>query len=182
MKNTDKLKQLLVEHERLDGEKQRHEKLGAELLNEENQLMRTADIEDPAELEAVNQVRLKREMVPNKIKAFGDATEKVLAELAEESARRLADHRAAVLTRIEALKDKVAKTLEPYFAPETNSPNLAALILHEHDTGLISAKRAAGRIADNRWRGNFCLIKATRCETGIFWACRRRCRRSGCSA
>jgi hypothetical protein len=168
MKNTEKLKQLLTEHERLEGEKLRHEKLGAELLNEETQLMRTADIEDPAEFDAVNQVRLKREMVPNKVKAFGDATEKVLAELAEESARRLAEHRAAVLARTEALKDNVAKVLEPYFAPETSSPNLAALILHEHDTGLISAKRAAGRIAGQSVAGKFLFDQSDTLRNGNF--------------
>jgi hypothetical protein len=132
MKKTEKLKQLLAEHERLEGEKQRHEKMGAELLNEESHLMRTVNIEDQAEFDAVNQVRLKREMVPNKIKAFGDAAELVLAKLAKEHARQMAGHRAAVEARTEALKDKVAAALEPYFAPETHLPNLAALILHEH--------------------------------------------------
>jgi predicted DNA-binding protein (UPF0251 family) len=182
MKKTDKLKQLLAEHERLESEKERHEKMGAELLNEENQLMRTVDIEDPAQFDAVNQVRLKREMVPNKVKAFGDTTEQVRAELAEECARQMAGHRAAVQSRTDALKDKMAAVLEPYFAPETNSPNLAALILQEHDTGLISARRAAGRIAGQSVAGKFCSIKAIRCGMEIFWACQPRCRRSGCLA
>jgi hypothetical protein len=168
MKNTNKLKQLLAEHERLESEKARHEKMGAELLNEENQLMRTVDIEDPAEFDAVNQVRLKREMVPNKVKAFGDAAELVLAELAEECARQMASHRAAVQSRTEGLKDKMATVLEPYFAPETNSPNLAALILHEHDTGLISAKRAAGRIAGQSLAGKFLFDQSDTLKNGNF--------------
>ncbi len=168
MNNTDKLKQLLAEHERLVEEQQRHEKMGIELLNEENHLMRTVDIENKAEFERVNRVRLKRELVPNKLKAFGDAVEQVLAELSEESGRVLASHQTAVKARIEALKDKVAAALEPYFTPETGLPNLAAVILHEHDTGLISAKRAAGRIAGHSITGKFLFDQSDTLRNGNF--------------
>lgn len=168
MNNTDKLKQLLAEHERLVEEQLRHEKMGVELLNEENHLMRTVDLENKTEFEKVNRVRLKREMVPNKLKAFSDAAEQLLGDLAEESGRVLASHQAGVKARAEALKNKVAAALEPYFTPETNLPNLAAVILHEHDSGLISAKRAAGRIAGHSVAGKFLFDQSDTLRNGNF--------------
>ena len=167
-KNTEKLKQLLAEHERLENEKQRHEKMGADLLNQENQLMRTVNIENKAEFEKVNQVRLKREMVPNKIKAFGAAAAVTLAELAAECGRLRVSHRAAVKAKTDALKVRVAKALEPYFAPETDSPNLAALILQERETGLISARRAAGRIAGQSVAGKILFDQSDTLRNGNF--------------
>jgi hypothetical protein len=168
MKNTEKLKQLLAEHERLENEKQRHEKMGADLLNEENHLMRTVNIENKAEFEKVNQVRLKREMVPNKVEAFGEAAAETLAELVAECGRLLVSHRAAVKAKTDALKDKVAKALEPYYAPETDSPNLPTLILHERETGLISAKRAAERIAGQSVAGKILFDQSDTLQNGNF--------------
>jgi hypothetical protein len=163
MKNTEKLKQLLAEHERLENEKQRHEKMGADLLNEENHLMRTVNIENKAEFEKVNQVRLKRELVPNKVKAFGVEAAETLAELAAECDRLLVSHRAAVKAKTDALKDKVAKVLEPYFAPEMD-----ALILHERETGLISARRAAGRIVGQSVAGKILFDQSDTLQNGNF--------------
>jgi hypothetical protein len=168
MKNTEKLKQLLAEHERLENEKQRHEKMGADLLNQENHLMRTVNIENKAEFEKVNQVRLKREMVPNKVKAFGEASAEMLAELTAECDRLLECHRAKVKAKMDALKDKVAQSLEPYFAPETDAPNLPALILHERETGMISARRAAERIAGQSVAGKMLFDQSDLLRNGNF--------------
>ena len=168
MKNIEKLKQLLAEHERLENEKHRHEKMGADLLNEENHLMRTVNIENKAEFEKVNQVRLKREMVPNKVKAFGVEAAETRAELAAECGQLLVSHRAAVKVKKDALKDKVAKALEPYFAPETDQPNLGALLLHERETGMISARRAAGRIAGQSVAGKNLFDQSDLLRNGNF--------------
>ena len=168
MKNTEKLKQLLAEHERLENEKERHEKMGADLLDEENHLMRTVNIENKAEFEKVNQVRLKREMVPNKVKAFGVEAAETRAELAAECGRLLVSHRAAVRVKKDALKDKVAKALEPYFAPETDAPNLGALLLHESETGMISATRAAGRVVGQSMAGKILFDQSDLLRNGNF--------------
>jgi hypothetical protein len=75
---------------------------------------------------------------------------------------------AAVKAKTDALKDKVAKALEPYYAPETDSPNLPTLILHERETGMMSARRAAGRIVGQSVAGKILFDQSDTLQNGNF--------------
>ena len=115
MTTAKNLKRLLAEHSRLDGERVRHEQMAVSLQAEEKKLMDTVNLENKDEFEKVSQLRLRREIVPRKIKSYEEAAEFTKRELAAECEQVVNALLSAIDTKIKALTAKIAKALEPFF-------------------------------------------------------------------
>jgi hypothetical protein len=131
MTNTTKLKNLLAEHARLTGERARHEQTAVTLQAEESSMMETVNLENKAEFEKISQLRLRREIVPRKIKQFQEAAERIKADLAEECSKATTALLGIIRAKIDTQVAKIAKTLEPVIPTETAAAAAAEKIVSD---------------------------------------------------
>lgn len=115
--------------------------------------MPTIDLSNPEQFNQLSHLRLKCDMVPVKIRDFGAAAAKALDELDAECGRLIAQHSAAVDVKLNTLTAAIAKSLELYFDPAASFLNDACRNMQEHETGRLSASRAARQIASNSAAG-----------------------------
>jgi hypothetical protein len=78
---------LLAKHDNFAMERARHSQMVGECEAEEKKLLATTDLADAGQFKTVSDLRLKRELLPYKIRQFEDAAEEVLDELSGECER-----------------------------------------------------------------------------------------------
>jgi hypothetical protein len=137
MKTIEKIKKLQAEHARLIGEKQRHEQMAVSLQAEESEMMNTVNLDDPVEFEKVSRVRLRREIVPRKIKSFEESAERTKVELAAECSKATTTLLDLIQGKIDTLTAKIAKGLKTFFPMETDATDAAKSIVYDTPGGAV---------------------------------------------
>jgi|SRR5579859_3233645 len=159
MITTKNLKRLLAEFARLDGERVRHEQMAISLQAEENKLMDTVNLEDKAEFEKVSQLRLRRDIVPRKIKSYEQAAADIKAKLAGDCSKTTMALLDIIRAKREALTVKIAKALEPFFPTEGAAATAAQHIVNDTTNGEVLSNRES-RLNNDNFENRETLTKA----------------------
>jgi len=159
MKINENLKRLLDDHARFNSERARHEQMEVTLQAEESKLMDTVNLENKSEFEKVSQIRLRREIVPRKIKKFEQAAENTLTELADECGKTSESLLKIIRTKISNQVANIAKNLEPFFGSKSDAAVAALQIIFETSIG-AKLIEPSNRLANSNFMNRPAIEKA----------------------
>lgn len=156
---TSNLKRLLSEFERLNSEHIRHEKMASVLSDEENRLIKSANLDNPADFEKISQIRMRRDLVPLKAREFAAAAKTDAEKLKHLCIAISRDHLKDLEVKFEATVAKLTKALSQVF-PAEQAADDATRIIRRNTLGdqwdardaaeAITCQTRIGRILDEQ--------------------------------
>jgi hypothetical protein len=137
MKNEiEKIQSLLLDHKRLLKEKQDHEQMAEEYRGREEQLVATVDLQDEAQFQTLSNIRLRRELLPAKIRQFEESAVEVEGEIKAACIAAATSILAATKIKADLLRTKFRQALSGFFSGErTNVDDLAEELFDRTDAG-----------------------------------------------
>ena len=143
---TKPVRRLLEKINDVTNEEKRHKKLSTDLQTEEEGLLKTSDLTNPQTFESISLLRRKRDLIPARLRAYAEELTKLEGELAEANLDLEAVHTLALQAVLNGIKEELTEALLKRFGPDFKDATPAALACHEHQSGLLSASRAAEQI------------------------------------